>query len=177
MDFNDLQIGNKRLTFETTTDEDGNIIYKPGDKKHNQTIDIKNAVKKQVDLIVDTLNAEGAAIDDDSFLDQSALKDLRFYALRKATTAGMYLQQFNTACTDLVKASKLLNDFLLDFFNAVDNPFNSKYIANQKYFLVLTRKISAEITEHVKITTDKFGDVSLNIFLINEDMRISYEHI
>jgi len=46
MDFNDLQIGNKRLTFETTTDEDGNIIYKPGDKKHNQTIDIKNAVKK-----------------------------------------------------------------------------------------------------------------------------------
>lgn len=111
MDFNDLQIGNKRLTFETTTDEDGNIIYKPGDKKHNQTIDIKNAVKKQVDLIVDTLNAEGAAIDDDSFLDQSALKDLRFYALRKATTAGMYLQQFNTACTDLVKASKLLNDF------------------------------------------------------------------
>ena len=111
MDFNDLQIGNKRLTFETATDEDGNIIYKPGDKKHNQTIDIKNAVKKQVDLIVDTLNAEGAAIDDDSFLDQSALKDLRFYALRKATTAGMYLQQFNTACTDLVKASKLLNDF------------------------------------------------------------------
>ncbi|MFC0345030.1 deoxyuridine 5'-triphosphate nucleotidohydrolase [Epilithonimonas hispanica] len=44
----------------------------------------------------------------------------------------------------------------------------SKYIANQKYFLVLIRKISAEITEHVKITTDKFGDVSLNLFLINE---------
>jgi hypothetical protein len=44
----------------------------------------------------------------------------------------------------------------------------SKYIANQKYFLVLIRKISAEITEHIKITTDKFGDVSLNLFLINE---------
>ena len=111
MDFDGLQIGNKRLTFETETDEDNNIIYKPGDKKNNQTIDIKKAVNKQLDLIVDTLNAEGAAIDDDSFLDQSALKDLRFYALRKATTAGMYLQQFNTACTNLSKAAELLNDF------------------------------------------------------------------
>lgn len=44
----------------------------------------------------------------------------------------------------------------------------SKYIGNQKYFLVLIRKLSAEITEHVKVTTDKFGEVSLNLFLINE---------
>lgn len=44
----------------------------------------------------------------------------------------------------------------------------SKYVANQKYFLVLIRKLSAEITEHVKITTDKFGDVYLNLFLVNK---------
>lgn len=43
----------------------------------------------------------------------------------------------------------------------------SKYISNQKYFVVLIRKISAEITEHVKVTSDKFGDVYLNLFLIN----------
>ena len=43
----------------------------------------------------------------------------------------------------------------------------SKYVANQKYFLVLIRKLSAEITEHVKITTDKFGDIYLNLFLVN----------
>lgn len=46
--------------------------------------------------------------------------------------------------------------------------YASKYISNQKYFIVLIRKISAEITEHVKVTTDKFGDVSLNLFLINQ---------
>ncbi|KQS94288.1 hypothetical protein [Chryseobacterium sp. Leaf394] len=46
--------------------------------------------------------------------------------------------------------------------------FASKYISNQKYFVVLIRKISAEITEHVKVTSDKFGDVSLNLFLINQ---------
>lgn len=44
----------------------------------------------------------------------------------------------------------------------------SKYIGNQKYFLVLIRKLSAEITEHVKVTTDRFGDVYLNLFLINK---------
>lgn len=46
--------------------------------------------------------------------------------------------------------------------------YAAKYISNQKYFVVLIRKISAEITEHVKVTTDKFGDVSLNLFLINQ---------
>ena len=44
----------------------------------------------------------------------------------------------------------------------------SKYIGNQKYFLGIIRKISAEITEHVKITTDKFGEVSLNLLLLNK---------
>ncbi|PKF74616.1 deoxyuridine 5'-triphosphate nucleotidohydrolase [Chryseobacterium sp. PMSZPI] len=44
----------------------------------------------------------------------------------------------------------------------------SKYIGNAKYFLSVIRKISAEITEHVKITTDKFGDISLNLLMINK---------
>ncbi|MGG7551971.1 deoxyuridine 5'-triphosphate nucleotidohydrolase [Chryseobacterium arthrosphaerae] len=43
----------------------------------------------------------------------------------------------------------------------------AKYIGNTKYFLTIIRKISAEITEHVKITTDKFGEVSLNLLLVN----------
>ncbi len=52
----------------------------------------------------------------------------------------------------------------------------SKYIGNPKYFLTIIRKISGEITEHVKVTTDKFGDVSLNLLLTdavlqhNEDL-------
>lgn len=46
--------------------------------------------------------------------------------------------------------------------------YASKYISNQKHFIVLIRKISSQITEHVKVTTDKFGDISLNLLLINE---------
>ncbi|ROI01087.1 deoxyuridine 5'-triphosphate nucleotidohydrolase [Chryseobacterium sp. G0240] len=44
----------------------------------------------------------------------------------------------------------------------------SKYIGNAKYFLSVIRKISAEITEHIKITTDKFGEISLNLLLVNK---------
>lgn len=44
----------------------------------------------------------------------------------------------------------------------------AKYISNQKYFVVLIRSISAEITEHVKVTSDKFGDVSLNLILVTQ---------
>ncbi|MEC3874548.1 deoxyuridine 5'-triphosphate nucleotidohydrolase [Chryseobacterium salviniae] len=51
----------------------------------------------------------------------------------------------------------------------------SKYISNQKYFLSIVRKISAEITEHVKITTDKFGEVSLTILLINKILNYNEE--
>ncbi|WP_294217008.1 deoxyuridine 5'-triphosphate nucleotidohydrolase [uncultured Chryseobacterium sp.] len=49
----------------------------------------------------------------------------------------------------------------------------SGYIRNYKYFLSIIRKISAEITEHVKITTDKFGEVSLNLLLVNAVLHYS----
>lgn len=49
----------------------------------------------------------------------------------------------------------------------------SNYIKNAKHFLRLIRKISAKITEHVKITSDKFGEVSLNLFLINEILALA----
>lgn len=44
----------------------------------------------------------------------------------------------------------------------------SKYIGNAPYFLTIIRKLSAEITEHIKITTDKFGEVSLNLLMIEK---------
>lgn len=46
--------------------------------------------------------------------------------------------------------------------------FASKYIDNPKFFLVNIRKISSEITEHVKVATDKFGEISLNLLLVEK---------
>jgi len=47
----------------------------------------------------------------------------------------------------------------------------AKKYGRTKYFLTHIRKISSKITEHVKITTDKFGEVSLNLLLISETLN------
>jgi hypothetical protein len=47
----------------------------------------------------------------------------------------------------------------------------AKKYGRTKYFLTNIRKISSKITEHVKITTDKFGDVYLNLLLISETLK------
>lgn len=49
----------------------------------------------------------------------------------------------------------------------------SKYLNNAKYFLRLIRRISSKITEHVKITSDKLGEVSLNLLLVNEILTLT----
>lgn len=47
----------------------------------------------------------------------------------------------------------------------------AKRYGRTKYFLTHIRKISSRITEHVKITTDKFGEVSLNLLLMSETLK------
>jgi hypothetical protein len=47
----------------------------------------------------------------------------------------------------------------------------AKRYGRTKYFLTHIRKISSKITEHVKITTDKFGEVALNMLLISETLK------
>lgn len=47
----------------------------------------------------------------------------------------------------------------------------AKRYGRTKYFLPNIRRISAKITEHVKITTDKFGEVSLTLLLISETLK------
>ncbi len=47
----------------------------------------------------------------------------------------------------------------------------AKKYGRTKYFLPGIRRISAKITEHVKITTDKFGEVSLTLLLVSETLK------
>ncbi|MBC7557214.1 MAG: deoxyuridine 5'-triphosphate nucleotidohydrolase [Chryseobacterium sp.] len=47
----------------------------------------------------------------------------------------------------------------------------SKTVTNPKYFLVLIRKLSGEITLHVKVTSDKFGEVYVNLFLVKTILK------
>lgn len=47
----------------------------------------------------------------------------------------------------------------------------AKKYGRTKYFLPGIRRISAKITEHVKITSDKFGEVSLALLLVAETLK------
>lgn len=51
-------------------------------------------------MIQGLLSANGA-VSDSQFLDAQTLGDLRFGALHKSTTAGMYLQTYNSLLADL----------------------------------------------------------------------------
>lgn len=48
--------------------------------------------------------------------------------------------------------------------------FNNRFY-NLNYLLLDTKSISGDITEHVKITKDKFGDASLNLQLVIETLE------
>ena len=45
------------------------------------------------------------------------------------------------------------------------------------YLLLDVRDVSGKITEHVKITKDKYGDASLNLLMLNELLKNSNEKI
>lgn len=53
-----------------------------------------------------------------------------------------------------------------DLARRMSEPFR-----NIGYLAVQVRSLSGQITEHVKITKDKFGDVSLNLLMLNEVLK------
>ena len=79
----------------------------------------------------------------------------------KILSKKLYFELIDTETTDQKRDA--MEEYIKEKVESI-----SKHISNQKYFVVLIRKISAEVTEHVKVATDKFGDVTLNLFLINQ---------
>jgi len=49
----------------------------------------------------------------------------------------------------------------------------SEHFYSAGYLMMDMRYLSGEITEHVKITKDKYGDASLNLLLLNEVLRLN----
>lgn len=97
------KIGNDKLSAtKFDKDENGNIIWKQGDENDNQDLAIKQAIRRQLDLVVNTLKAHGGKTDDE-LIDAQLLGDLRYRALRNTTTAGLFLQKYNETLTELVK--------------------------------------------------------------------------
>lgn len=88
--------------------KDGQVLFAPGTEANNQDLYAKQAIKQQAKLIENILEANGASLSDKSFLDKQTLSDLRFNALHRSTTAGAYLNEFNTLSSKLVKLQSQL---------------------------------------------------------------------
>lgn len=104
-----LVIGPENLSgTKYETDENGNFIgWKPGDSNDNQALQIKQAVRQQLNFIHEMLNAEGAKFDDNSIL-KNVIKDVRFAQLTQSHAGERVISKFNDIMTQLYKATQSL---------------------------------------------------------------------
>ena len=107
-----MQVGDKNLSATEFREIDGVLVPAPGTKENNKDVYIKQAIRHYVKMVDNIISANGAAIPDDSFLDIQTLRDLRFNALHKSTTAGAFLQEFNTLNSKLVVLTNRINDIV-----------------------------------------------------------------
>ena len=144
------EIGNKNLSARHfDKDENGNIIWKQGDKNDNQDLEIKNLVKKQLQLIQNTLDSHGGKTDDE-FLDIQMMRDLKYRALRDTTTAGLFIQKYNETLTDLVKKVQELKNLDTPVVKAENGEGDKKEEKSED--LELRRK---KLNEEIKVLDEK----------------------
>lgn len=102
-----MQLGDVNMS----TDYDiinGVPVFTPGTKENNQDIAIKRVIQNQVNMLQGILQANGA-VSDNRFLDAQTLGDIRFAALHESTTAGLYLQTYNSLLSDIVSLTNTIN--------------------------------------------------------------------
>lgn len=104
----------KALDRITISDKNlSNIIengsFKPSDKNTpSRDQDVKQAFKNQVDIIKSILNAENLTIPDSSFIDIQTFKDVQLAQFQKSPISTLFLQDFNTLCSDLIKEQEAI---------------------------------------------------------------------
>ena len=144
------EVGNKNLSAKRfDKDEKGNIIWKQGDENDNQDLEIKGLVRRQLQLIQNTLDAHGGKTDDE-FLDDQIMRDLRFRALRDTTTAGLFIQKYNETLTDLVKKVQELKELDTPIVKAENGEGDKKEDKSED--LELRRK---KLNEEIKAIDEK----------------------
>ena len=106
---NKMQLGDRNLSMNIQQNEDGTISFVQGTEQDNQDVYIKRAINQQARLIEQILQANGASLSDESFLDTQTLNDLRFTALHNSSMAGELLNEFNGLSSDIVKLTSQIN--------------------------------------------------------------------
>ena len=85
-------------------------LPEPGTADDNQDQAAKKAIIMTAKMIQDIIDAEGAALDDDTFLDNQVRGDFKMSALANTTSAGRMLQEFNTLTKKVTQLSIKLQE-------------------------------------------------------------------
>lgn len=108
-----------RTNIGTKQNEDG--FWEVGTETDNQDLEIKKVLKNTLDSIQSIVNAEGANIDDHSFIanllnanpnlaNYDLLKDLRTEAIANSSAAGKLVKNYNSLIKDIVDTQLKIND-------------------------------------------------------------------
>lgn len=118
------------------------------DYEDSQDFLVKQAFNKQLDMIEELLNAEGAAVSDESFLSKQTevLKDLRYDVLHESVLAGRFMQEFNSALSNLVQ----LKDSMGGLSQGVEDKNNSGAIEDHEKRNADKNKHSEELKKYEK---------------------------
>lgn len=143
-------LGNKYLSMETQ-EIAGKEKFKPGTATENQDQFVKSGLKQQLKMIENLLAAEGVKISDESFLDIQTLKDLRYNALYSASTAGLFMEHFNS----LVKDMAVLTDEINKIVEKVDT--NKDGVVSDRE--AIRAKLSTEDQQRLKEKEDKLKEI------------------
>lgn len=106
---NKMELGNSQLG----TQQNADGTWKVGTKNDNQDLEVKKLLRNTITSIQNIVNAEGANLDDSSFIgnlinanpklkDYDLLKDLRTEAIANSSAAGKLIKNYNTLIKDIV---------------------------------------------------------------------------
>lgn len=106
----EMTLGDRRKSATQFVKEGDNYVWAQGTDEDNQDLAAKNAIRAQIQLFEDILSSEGIKMSDDSFLSRNVdlLPDIKFSLLKQSSTAGRFLQQFNSLSTKLIEANASL---------------------------------------------------------------------
>lgn len=104
-----ITLGDKNLSSTPIFMADGTKVYSHGTDTDNQNLANHQALRRQVEIIQNILDANGASVTDQRLMDIQTLKDVRFAILKNSQTIGSALQDFNTTMSNIFRLTSELN--------------------------------------------------------------------
>ncbi len=78
---------------------------------------------------------------------------------------------------ELLEDAASKDDRREEIYQMIDNGFNKYRYYSPGYLLLVLRSLSGDINRHVKTTKDKYGEIQLNLLMLNKSLGLFGEKI